>query len=196
MNNLPNQEVIDLLNRIRHNDESASRRLYAFYRNQIYRYVRSRIGNRDAIDDIVQETMIAAFKSDKYDGSALYSTWLCAIAMKKISDWGRDSKRFPLAPDGDEEPEDGAWGSVADALAQIESEEFHNALLVCIDKLPVGQRELILLLLDEEPSTQEAAKILHINEGTIKSRGFNARKALHACMSRVFPHLRGGDAHG
>lgn len=196
MINLPNAEVIDLLNRIRNNDESASRRLYAFYRNQIYRYVRSRIGNRDAIDDVVQETMIAAFRSDKYDGSALYSTWLCAIALKKISDWGRDSRRHPLAPDGDGEPEDGAWGSVADALSQKESEEFHNALYICIAKLPEGQRELIYLLLDEEPSMQEAAQILHTKEGTIKSRSFNARKALHTCMRRVFPHLRGGNAGG
>ena len=196
MNNLPNQEVLNLLNRIRDNDDPASRRLYSFYRNQLFRYVRSRIGSRDAVDDIVQETMIAAFKSDRYDGSALYSTWLCAIAHKKIADWGRDMERHPPAPGDGQEPEDSAWGRVADVLEQKETQEFDSALQICIEKLPDGQRVVIRLLLEENTGLGDAAIALAIPEGTVKSRAFHARKALERCMRRVFPHLPKGGGRG
>lgn len=199
MNNLPNKEVIDLLNRIRKYDDSASRRLYSAYRNQIFRYVQSRIWSQDAVEDIVQETMMAAFKSENYDGSSLYSTWLCSIAKNKINDWYDYQSRHPLAEEEqDSSDELGLYGIALDEMTKRESDELLVALRHCIEKLPRIQRSVVRLSLSDDENASQAAIAteLDIPEGTVKSRHYHGREALKKCIGRVFPHLVKGAPRG
>lgn len=193
MDNLPNDHVIKLLNQIRLEDESASKELYSFYRNQMFRYVRSRVGDHSAVEDIVQETMAAATRSDRYDGSSLYSTWLCSIANNKMADWRRDQKKHPLAPLEDQDLENPLFGITPDIAKDVEKAQVDAAFLICIAKLSNAHRVVIRLVLDSKSSLIDAASTLEINEGTIKSRGHYARKELAKCMRRAFPTISKGD---
>lgn len=195
MNNLPNEQVIELLNRIGPGNDPSSTLLYSVYRNQMFRFVRSRIGD-DGVEDIVQETMFAAFLSKNYDGSCLFSTWLCSIANHKIADWRRKREKHPLADSELEEDEIEDVDIGGDVMTQLEERELTAALQACISNLPDAQQVVIRLIIAEDLSQEEAAAALDIPEGTVKSRLFNARKQLTKCMRRVFPTWVGSLFHG
>ena len=57
----------------------------------VYSFIFSRVaGNKDAIEDIVQETFISAMKTfDNFKGTSSYRTWLCGVAKNKILNYYR-----------------------------------------------------------------------------------------------------------
>ncbi len=53
----------------------------------LYRYARSRVGQRELAEDLVQDTLLAALQSrDRFQGRATVRTWLLSILRHKIVD--------------------------------------------------------------------------------------------------------------
>ena len=53
----------------------------------LYRYARSRVGNRELAEDLVQDAFLAALQSrDRFQGRATVRTWLLSILRHKIVD--------------------------------------------------------------------------------------------------------------
>jgi len=63
--------------------------------NYVYSFVFLRlVANKEATEDIVQETFISAMKGLKdYKGTSSYKTWLCGIAKNKILNYYRNNIR-------------------------------------------------------------------------------------------------------
>jgi len=61
--------------------------------NYVYSFVFLRlVANKEATEDIVQETFISAMKGLKnYKGTSSYKTWLCGIAKNKILNYYRNN---------------------------------------------------------------------------------------------------------
>ena len=95
---LPPPDPSDLLDRVASGDESARAQFFGEYAPRVFRFVAFTFGlDDDETDDVVQETMIAAFNGiDAFDRSRKIITWLFGIAKNKAADFFRDRMRTDL----------------------------------------------------------------------------------------------------
>src|SRR5262249_28995511 len=70
----------------------------------LYRFARARTGSREAAEDIVQETFLAALESrHQFQNRSSVRTWLLSILRHKIADhYRRREAAQPLAPGHDQ----------------------------------------------------------------------------------------------
>jgi RNA polymerase sigma-70 factor (ECF subfamily) len=155
-----------LLRRVASGDRQAMQDLYAAYAGKLLQFALARVGDRELAEDIVQETMIAVWRSaESYRGGSAAGTWLFGICRHKVLDALRrcDGTDLPL-------PSPAREGSA--------SLEFWESFRRLSDE----QRELILLVFHYGFSQQEVADILDVPVGTVKSRTFHARRRLQALL--------------
>lgn len=91
-------ELSDLLDRVIDGDERARLRFFEVYAPLVFRFVLFTFGlDDDEAEDVVQETMLAAFSSiSSFDRSRKVKTWLFAIAKNKAIDFLRSRMRTDL----------------------------------------------------------------------------------------------------
>lgn len=141
------------------------------YYDAVYRFCARRVGV-DCAADVAQETFITAQRAlARYRGEASLKTWLFGIAHNECRRQSRSRKaEVPLLlidPQGDS-PE--------------ESLVNRQALQEALNKLSPEHREIVLMHEIDGLSYEEAASILGVPVGTVKSRlhhaFLNLRKAL------------------
>lgn len=187
MHNLPRAEVRDLLNRIADRDDQASRRLYSVYQPQLFAYVRYQVWSDTSAEEITMDTLFIAFsKPAAYNGLSEFSTWLCGIANNRIRQWRRDMATEPDVEELTHAIADTHGDLDWSVLTGIEQDEATQAILLCIDKLPAGQREAIYHTAVAEQGLAEASREMAVAEGTLKSRLFHARQRIRDCLARAF----------
>src|SRR5262252_6974823 len=93
--------VADVIER----DRKATAEFVARYADCVYSYIRKRIMPRqEAVDDLVQEVFLAAWKSLKdFRGDAGLRYWLLGIARHKVEDYYRSRLREAAWPAGEDE---------------------------------------------------------------------------------------------
>ncbi len=147
----------------------------------------------DLARDLVQETMIAAWKSLKrYDGSCQLFTWLYVILQRQHGRArGWFSRRLPSPT-----AEQILAGSKHEATAVTENSEIgadeSEILRAIVATLPPKHREVIRLRFYADASEAETAGALGISIGTVKSRLHHALKKLQG-MREKLNLLRTGD---
>lgn len=140
-------------------------------------FAKSLAGNADYADDLVQETLIKAWKNRTTfaEGSNL-KAWLFTILRNTfLSD--RRKRKFEV-----EDPD----GILAGKLSTHAAQTGHMDLLdfsEAFDKLPDDQREALILIGAEGFSYEEAALMCGCAVGTIKSRVNRARNKLLELMA-------------
>jgi RNA polymerase sigma factor (sigma-70 family) len=155
-----------LLRRVASGDRQAMQDLYAAYAGKLLQFALARVGDRGLAEDIVQETMIAAWCSaGTYRAGSPASTWLFGICRHKVLDALRRCDRTELPPP-------------SPARGESTSLEFWESF----SRLSDEQQELILLVFHYGFSQQEVAEILGVPVGTVKSRTFHARRRLQALL--------------
>ncbi len=160
----------ELLAQIADGNREAMRELHARYADRLFRFAYVRLQTRDEAEDVVQETLIAAWQGAKsYRSGAPVSTWLFGICRHKIGDLLR-KRRSEEARAAANAPASAAEGS---------SVEFWEAFGGLADE----QQELILLVFHYGFSQQEVAEILQVPVGTVKSRVFYARRRLQELLT-------------
>ena len=147
----------------------------------------------DLARDLVQETMIAAWKSLKrYDGSCQFFTWLYVILQRQHGRArGWFSRRLPSPT-----AEQILAGSRREATAVTENSEIgadeSEILRAIVATLPPKHREVVRLRFYADASEVETAGALGISIGTVKSRMHHALKKLQG-MREKLNLLRTGD---
>jgi RNA polymerase sigma-70 factor, ECF subfamily len=126
--------------------------------------------NREEAEDALQETFIAAYRAlGSFRGGAQLSTWLYRIATNKSYDV--IGRRRPTA----------ALEDVAEPAAPVDEYEQssrRSALEAALRALPDGFREACVLCDVMGLTPTEAAEVLGIPAGTVKSRAFRGRALL------------------
>jgi RNA polymerase sigma-70 factor (ECF subfamily) len=160
-------------------DPRAFGELVTRHERRIYGLCLRILGNREDAEDASQEAFLAALrKAASFRRAAAFSTWLYRIAVNAATDQARRRGRARLAA---LDPEDaglavapgGELGEVVAsavavqaALAQV-AEEFRVAVVLCdLYRIPYA----------------DAAQILEVPVGTVKSRVFRGRLALADCL--------------
>lgn len=140
---------------------------------RLRRYARALVGNREAADDLIQDTLERAWMrvAQWRPGSDLRS-WLLAIMHNLRMDQLRRPTLAAASLDDDEEPAD--LPVRATQTDRIELAELGTAL----GCLPEEQRAVLLLVALEDMSYAEIATTLAIPVGTVMSRLARGRERL------------------
>lgn len=181
------QEDIALLKRFLDGDVNAFDELVRAHEDRVFGICLRMMSDREAALDAVQETFVTVFrKADRYQAQAAFSTWLYRVAVNTCYDQLRKAKRRrtdPL-PETTDPPD----ARSEDELNAVELRpEIESALLA----IPVEFRSAVVLVDLQGLALDQAAKILDVPVGTVKSRVFRGRKQL----AKSLGNLRAGSQH-
>ena len=174
-----------LLRKAQHGDPEAFEQLITPLEQLIWRICWHYTGNRESAEDCGQETMIRIWRSlDSYRGDCALESWVYRIAANCCMDYLRKKKRDksvsmePMREQGFD-PADPSPGTEEQVVAADEQKRLREA----ITQLPEDQREALIMTQLEKVSYEEAAKLLGVSEGTIKSRVNRAKARLKEILS-------------
>ncbi len=129
-------------------------------------------GDLDRADDLVQETILRGLSSlHRFEPGTNMQAWLFTILRNQFHTSFRRRKWEVEDPDGE-------MASRVSVPPEQGSRLDWEDLKAALEKLPVQQREVLLLIAAEGFSYEEAAVICKTNVGTIKSRISRARVRL------------------
>ena len=151
--------------------------LFRRHRDRMFAVALRTTANRELAADAVQEAFISAFRrADAYRGEAAVTTWLHRIVVNACIDRIR-RERVSVRRAGD-----------LGELDLPDPHDHHASVEVRLDvrealaTLPEGQRLALVLVDMHGLPVAEAAAILGVAEGTVKSRCFRGREALAAIL--------------
>ncbi len=163
----------------------------------LYSYAMSRLKNPASAEDVVQETFLAALKSQKhFSGKSSARTWLIGILKHKIVDLIRkESREQPIDEIETMEISEekffdrkGKW-SIAPAEWQVhpgkalEQKEFMGVLATCLKQLPERLHRLFVLRELEDQETDVICKDLDITPTNLWVMLYRARMRLRGCIT-------------
>jgi RNA polymerase sigma-70 factor (ECF subfamily) len=178
-NAAPSDEA--LIERISAGDQAALRTLADRHYRHIYRFVMRFVRDHEIAEDVVNDTLFAAWKqASRFESRSSVATWLMAIARYKALT-ARSRQRIPTEP-LDDDPE--LYVDPADRPDELAvREDVSRDLRRCVKALPVEQGLLIDLVYYREKSVKEAAAIAGIPVNTAKTRLFLGRRKLAAMLA-------------
>jgi RNA polymerase sigma-70 factor (ECF subfamily) len=158
-------------------DEQLLRALHEEYAASLWSFVlRLTGGDRSRSEDVVQETMLRAWRKpsilDEQRGSA--RAWLFTVARHIVVDeWRSARSRHEVSV-----------GELPDAAHTDKTDAIVDALLVAdaLDRLSPEHRAVIVECYYRGRSVAEAAEVLEVPVGTVKSRTHYALRALRLSM--------------
>ncbi|MGB5952407.1 MAG: RNA polymerase sigma factor SigM [Ornithinimicrobium sp.] len=159
----------ELLQRHIAGDQHAFGELFRRHKDRMWAVALRTTRDPEMAADAVQDAFINAFRrAESFRGNAQVSTWLYRIVVNACLDRMRRIK--PTADITDHDPP--------------ESRDHHRSVEVRIDvqaalaKLPDTQRLALVLVDMHGLSVAEAAQVLEVAEGTVKSRCSRGRAAM------------------
>ena len=144
----------------------------------LYRFVLRNIGNPSDAEDIAQQAFIEAYKAmATFRGESKLSTWLYGIAMNLVRNYLNRAPHRVRQYESDDVLEglpDAADGP--EALA--ERSQLIERLSSQISELSAELQQILMLVAVDGLSYDEAAVMLEIPVGTVRSRLFRAREQI------------------
>ena len=123
-------------------------------------------------DDLVQEAIVRAWRNiEKFQPGTSMNAWLFTILRNSFYSQHRKAKREVEDPDGFYAAR---LGAPPDQNAKCDLQD----MLTALAKLPLDQREALILVAAEGLSYEDAAQVCGVAIGTIKSRAHRARERL------------------
>ena len=182
----------ELMAAARGSEPAAIEELLALHEKQVFRFGLRMCGNEEDAKDVLQQTMLAAFRGfSGFRGEARLSTWLYQVARGYCTKVRRKSAGEPGHLD-----ELGAASSIASADAapdlRTHAREIGEALNAAILALPTQLREVVILRDVEQLEGEEAAKVLGIELGALKSRLHRGRAELRENLAVLLDESAGG----
>jgi RNA polymerase sigma-70 factor (ECF subfamily) len=170
-----------LVEQMRQHDAEAGRRFVHDFYPGVYRYLLYLTGQPDAAEDLTQETFLQAWRSlHTFDDRARLRPWLHRIAHREFLQALRSRRLLVSLEEVAEMPEPHAAG-LEDGIELRE----------VIRKLPMDEREVVVLHYLEGYNCEEIGEIVGAPVGTIKYRLFEARAALRQELSEDQTDRRG-----
>lgn len=159
----------DLLARHVAGDADAFGELFRRHRDRMWAVAVRTVGNPEMAADAVQEAFLAAFRrADRFRGDAAVTTWLHRITVNCAIDRLRREKPADPLPEVDPADRHDRYGQ-ADTAMDVRA---------ALSTLPEAQRLALVLVDMHGMSVAEAAAVLEVAEGTVKSRCARGRAAL------------------
>jgi RNA polymerase sigma-70 factor, ECF subfamily len=163
-----------LVRAIASGDMQAMDTLYERHGLGVLNYLVGQLGDREHAEEVLQDVMLAVWKgAANFRGDSQVRTWLLGIARYRALNarQRRSPPHLPLADDIHHEE---------NPLDMSERETVQKGLR----QLPADQRETLELIFYHGLSGTEAAAVLGVSPGTVKSRLHRAKAVLRELLRR------------
>lgn len=175
------QSDIELYRAAGGGSEEAMAVLYRRHGSLVYRFSLRMCQDAWAAEEVTQEVFMALLKSpDRFDPErAALSTWLCGIARRQVWKYLERNKRSP-GGEVEIDSEDGfeVESTDDDPSVVLSRKEAVATVRQGLDELPPRMKEVIVLCEFEEMTYEDAAAVLNIPIGTVRSRLHRAKAGL------------------
>jgi RNA polymerase sigma-70 factor, ECF subfamily len=170
-------------------DREAFAQLVHRYERELYNYLRQYLGDAQMAEDAFQTTFLQVhLKCGTFEPGRRVRPWLYTIATNQAIDAQRRNRRHRMVSldrhcGGNHDDHLGALvglldGGAADPLERIQQTEQAEVVREAVDQLPDALKEAIMLVYYQGMKYREAAEVLSIPVGTVKSR-------LHAAVYKL-----------
>ncbi|HEY6401413.1 MAG TPA: RNA polymerase sigma factor [Blastocatellia bacterium] len=171
----------ELLSAAARGDQAAFSQIYQRYRNRVYGFAYRMLGTQEAAEDVTHEAFLLLIRQPEVYQAARGSllTFLCAVARNHIFQHLRRQGRYAPEPvetldQCDESPPSRSFDPLSDLLERELAAQVETALA----RLPVAQREAIVLREYQELSYEEIAAVIGADTNVVKARLYRARQTL------------------
>lgn len=175
-----------LLRSVAEGDAQALAALYDRHAGWLYARLARRCGDPDVVREVLQDTFMTVWRSAGSHRGGEAGGWLWVIAARRLVDARRAQPRTPSAL---AQPPALAPSAEEHVLAGLEYADVGTAL----DRISPELREVLRATVVDGLTTREAAHLLGIPEGTVKTRAMRARRELREALAHL---ASGGDALG
>jgi RNA polymerase sigma-70 factor (ECF subfamily) len=163
------------------------------HRDRLWAVALRTLGDREEAADAVQDALVSAFRAaHTFRGQSAVTTWLHRITVNACLDRARKAASRRTSPMDDTERLEQLLGPHESAEAPAERQDLHRELLTALAELPIDQRAALVLVDMHGYPVAEAARVLGVPTGTVKSRCARGRAKLLPLLT----HLRGSTGDG
>lgn len=163
-------------------DREAFRHLVTRYKNRIFALVMRQVGSRSVAEELTQEIFVKAFlhmRTFRFDSA--FSTWLTRIAINHTHSYF-GSRRYKQSSRTDEFLPEQHSGSAESPETGLERTERMRRFQLALAGLSPKLHAALTLCALEGKSYEEAAAILRVPVGTVRSRLNTARLQLKTAI--------------
>ena len=177
----------ELIERAKAGDAKAMELILARNEQRVYRFGLRMCGNEDDARDVLQETLLAAFKNlGSFRGDSQISTWLYQVARSFCTRQRRRREGEPAKYEGMETNEVKHVAiDAASPDSSAHAKQVGQVIEAAMKTLGEDYREALVLRDVEGLSAEEAAEVAGIEVGALKSRLHRARMQLKQRLSAV-----------
>ena len=178
-------------------DPDAFGELFRRHRDRLWAVALRTTGNREDAADALQDELVSAFRrAESFRGEAAVTTWLHRIVVNASLDRLRRRKvraADPLPDDLEAHAVRGAvlagpeQGPDPGPEAHVVAGERRERVLAALEELPPDQKAALVLVDMEGYPVAEAAEILEVPTGTVKSRCARGRARLAVLLADLGP---------
>lgn len=165
-----------------HGNEGAFSELFERHHASLHRFLLRMTNNVQDAEEVLQETFVRVARAAiRYEPTAAFTTWLFRIASNRcLSHLGRRKNftllRFPLQE---------AASTAAAPFEQVRERELEEAHRGAVARLPLALRSAYVLREFEHFTYEEAATILNVPVGTVKTHVHRARMKLRQRLTSL-----------
>lgn len=164
------------------------------FEREIYRYLCTYLGDAQLAEDAFQTTLLQLhLKCRQFEAGRKLRPWLYTIANHQAADLLRRNRRHKSvslnapAAESDSEDERNSLDNIlkaadGDPVSEVESAEDRQRTRAAVERLPAKLRDVLLLVAYQGLKYREAAEVLRVPLGTVKSRLNLAMQSLHETL--------------
>ncbi|MET8827625.1 RNA polymerase sigma factor SigM [Streptomyces sp. NPDC004610] len=184
----------DLLARHVEGDPHAFGEVVRRHRDRLWAVALRTLGDREEAADAVQDALVSAYRAaHTFQGKAAVTTWLHRITVNACLDRARKAASRRTSPVDDTERLEQLLEPHESAAAPAERKDLHRELIEAMVTLPPDQRAALVLVDMQGYPVAEAARILDVPVGTVKSRCARGRARLLPLLTHLRPDSPGED---
>ncbi|WP_416980803.1 RNA polymerase sigma factor [Streptomyces sp. T028] len=178
-----------LLRAVADGDAGALATLYDRHAGWLYARLARRCADAEVAREVLQDTFVTVWRSAAGHRGGEAGGWLWTIAARRLVDTRRAQERAGRIETAPMEYADGGPVSAEvpsaeeRVLAGLEFGDVGTAL----DRISPELREVLRATVVDGLTTREAARLLGIPEGTVKTRAMRARAELRAALAQLSP---------
>lgn len=173
--------------RPRREREEAFRQLVTRYQHRVFAICLHQLGSRSDAEDVTQETFLKlARRAEQFRGESKWSTFVHRVAVNACRDLQRREGRRPQTPVEDVARAQADAGLAADVAGdEVAARDEAMVVREALARLDEVSRMLLVLCAVQGLTYPEAAEIVDMPVGTIKSRVFRARARLAELLTEA-----------
>jgi RNA polymerase sigma factor (sigma-70 family) len=155
-------------------DESALGELIARHKDRIYRFIYSKVYDRDVTEDIFQDTfvkVINTLKRGSYNEEGKFLPWVMRIAHNLVIDYFRRNNRMPKFESNDDF---NIFSVLSDGDLNAErsmiKDQVEKDVQRLIEELPEDQKEVLIMRIYKDMSFKEISEQTGVSINTALGR--------------------------